>query len=140
MDKTHLLSLSSCQIHIPLTMRLCNSRIPKECLVCYQTSQRNLVIINMLYTCSVTIFTGSCGGAHKQLIKSVTRCGVPVGARRRHANEDGVRMERRTMGVPWGAACCAKPHSRRRGWCSRCRCRGRGVQRVNRAVGNVNLS
>ena len=60
MDKTHplayhndrlvlLLLLSSCQIHIPLTMRLCNSRIPEECLVCYQTSQRNWVIIKMLY-------------------------------------------------------------------------------------------
>jgi hypothetical protein len=30
-------------------MRSCNSRIPKEYLVCYQTSQRNWVIINMLY-------------------------------------------------------------------------------------------
>src|SRR3990170_8994916 len=38
-----------CQIHIPLTMRSCNSRIPEECLVCYQTSQRNWVIIEMLY-------------------------------------------------------------------------------------------
>ena len=41
--------LSSCQIHIPSTMRLCNSRIPEEYLVCYQTSQHNWVIINMLY-------------------------------------------------------------------------------------------
>ena len=60
MDKTHLLAqhndrsvllllLSSCQIHIPSTMRLCNSRIPEECLVCYQTSQCNRVIINMIY-------------------------------------------------------------------------------------------
>ena len=60
MDKTHplaynndhsvlLLLLSSCQIHIPSTMRLCNSRIPEEYLVCYQTSQRNWVIIKMLY-------------------------------------------------------------------------------------------
>ena len=60
MDKTHplaqhndrsvlLLLLSSCQIHIPSTMRLCNSRIQEECLVCYQTSQRNWVIIKMLY-------------------------------------------------------------------------------------------
>src|SRR3989337_3942041 len=60
MDKTHLLAyhndrsvllllLSSCQIHIPSTMRLCNSRIPEEYLVCYQTSQRNSVIIKMLY-------------------------------------------------------------------------------------------
>ena len=28
---------------------ICNSRIPEECLVCYQTSQCNWVIINMLY-------------------------------------------------------------------------------------------
>ena len=60
MDKTHplaqhndhlvlLLLLSSWLIHIPLTMRLCNSRIPEEHLVCYQTSQRNWVTIKMLY-------------------------------------------------------------------------------------------
>ena len=60
MDKTHplayhidrlvlLLLLSSCQIHIPSTMRLCNSQILEECLVCYQTSQHNWVIINMIY-------------------------------------------------------------------------------------------
>src|SRR5215216_796588 len=60
MDMTHplalhfnrsvlLLLLSSCQIHIPSTMRLCNSRIPEECLVCYQTSQCNWVIIKMFY-------------------------------------------------------------------------------------------
>ena len=36
-------------MHIPLTMRLCNSRIPEEYLVCYQTSQHNYVIIKMLY-------------------------------------------------------------------------------------------
>ena len=48
MDKT---CLSSWLIHIPLTMRLCNSRIPEEHLVCYQTSQYNWVIIKMLYTC-----------------------------------------------------------------------------------------
>ena len=36
-------------MHIPSTMRLCNSRIPEEYLVCYQTSQRNWVIIKMLY-------------------------------------------------------------------------------------------
>ena len=63
MDKTHslaehydrsvlLLLLSSCQIHISSTMILCNSRIPEECLVCYQTSQRNWVIIKMLYSIS----------------------------------------------------------------------------------------
>ena len=44
-----LLLLSSWLIHVPMTMRLCNSRIPKEHLVCYQTSQRNWVIIKMLY-------------------------------------------------------------------------------------------
>src|SRR5215216_2891759 len=60
MDMTHplalhfnrsvlLLLLSSCQLHVPPTMRLCNSQIPKECLVCYRTSQCNWVIIKMLY-------------------------------------------------------------------------------------------
>ena len=34
-----------------MTTRLCNSRIPEEHLVCYQTSQRNWVIIKMLYRC-----------------------------------------------------------------------------------------
>ena len=42
---------SSCQIHIPSTMRLCNSRIPEEYLVCYQRSQHNWVIIKVLYWC-----------------------------------------------------------------------------------------
>ena len=62
MDNTHplawhydrlvlLILLSSCLIHITLTMRLCNSRITEEHLVCYQTSQRNQVIIKMLYRC-----------------------------------------------------------------------------------------
>ena len=46
-----LLLLSSWLIHVPLTMRLCNSQIPEEHLVCYQTSQRNWVIIKMLYRC-----------------------------------------------------------------------------------------
>ena len=46
-----LLLLSSWLIHIPLTMRLCNSRISEEHLVCYQTSQRNWVVIKMLYRC-----------------------------------------------------------------------------------------
>ena len=32
-------------------MRLCNFRIPKEYLVCYQTSQHNWVIIKVLYRC-----------------------------------------------------------------------------------------
>src|SRR3954467_9929496 len=34
-----------------MTMRLCNSRLPSEHFVCYQTSQRNLVIIKVLYRC-----------------------------------------------------------------------------------------
>ena len=34
-----------------MTMRLCNSRIPEEHFVCYQTSQRNWVIIKELYRC-----------------------------------------------------------------------------------------
>ena len=46
-----LLLLSSRLIHVPLTMRLCNSRITEEHLVCYQMSQHNWVIINMLYRC-----------------------------------------------------------------------------------------
>ena len=44
-----LLLLSWWQIHIPSTMRLCNSRIPEEYLVCYQMSQHNWVIIKTLY-------------------------------------------------------------------------------------------
>ena len=46
-----LLLLSSWLIHVPQTMRLCNSRIPEECFVCHQTSQRKWVIIKMLYRC-----------------------------------------------------------------------------------------
>ena len=46
-----LLLLSSWLIHVPKTMRLCNSQIPEEYLVCYQTSQCNWVIIKMLYRC-----------------------------------------------------------------------------------------
>ena len=46
-----LLLLSSWLIHVPMTMRLCNSRIPEEHLVCYQTAQRNWVIIKMIYMC-----------------------------------------------------------------------------------------
>ena len=44
-----LLLLSSWLIHVPMTMRLCNSRLPEEHFVCYQTSQRNWVIIKVLY-------------------------------------------------------------------------------------------
>ena len=46
-----LLLLSSWLIHVPVTMRLCNSRLPEEHLGCYQTSQRNWVIIKVLYRC-----------------------------------------------------------------------------------------
>ena len=46
-----LLLLSSWLINVPKTMRLCNSRIPEEHFVCYQTSQRNWVIIKVLYRC-----------------------------------------------------------------------------------------
>ena len=46
-----LLLLSSCLIHVPMTMRLCNSQLPEEHFVCYQTSQRNWVIIKVLYRC-----------------------------------------------------------------------------------------
>ena len=46
-----LLLLSSWLIHIPMTMRLCNSRLPEEHFVCYQTSQCKWVIIKVLYRC-----------------------------------------------------------------------------------------
>ena len=34
-----------------MTIRLCNSRLLEEHFVCYQTSQRNWVIIKVLYRC-----------------------------------------------------------------------------------------
>ena len=46
-----LLLLSSWLIHVPMTMRSCNSRIPSEHFVYCQTSQRNWVIIKVLYRC-----------------------------------------------------------------------------------------
>ena len=46
-----LLLLSSWLIHVPMTMRLCNSRLPEEHFGYYQTSQRNWVIIKVLYRC-----------------------------------------------------------------------------------------
>ena len=46
-----LLLLSSWLIHVPMTMRLCNSRLPEEHFVCYQMSQRNWVIIKVLCRC-----------------------------------------------------------------------------------------
>ena len=46
-----LLLLSSWLIHVPTTMRLCNSRLPEEHFVCYQTSQHNWVVIKELYRC-----------------------------------------------------------------------------------------
>ena len=36
---------------VPATMRLCNSRLPEEHFVCYQTSQRNWVITKVFYRC-----------------------------------------------------------------------------------------
>ena len=38
-------------MHVPMTLRLCNSRLPEKHFVCYQTSQRNWVIIKVLYRC-----------------------------------------------------------------------------------------
>ena len=46
-----LLLISSWLIHVPMTMRLYSSRLPEEHFVCYQTSQRNWVIIKELYRC-----------------------------------------------------------------------------------------
>ena len=61
-DLTHSVSLALdhlvccyCFLHdlykIPTTMRLCNSCLPEEHFVCYQTSQHNWVIIKVLYRC-----------------------------------------------------------------------------------------
>ena len=61
-DMTHSISLAPdrlvccyCFLHdlykVPTTMRLFNSRLPEEHFVCYQTSQRNWVIIKVLYRC-----------------------------------------------------------------------------------------
>ena len=58
-DPSVSLALWSLQFHcycflhvqVPQTMRLCNSRIPKEHFVYYQTSQRKWVIIKVLYRC-----------------------------------------------------------------------------------------
>ena len=61
-DLTHSVSLALdhsvccyCFLHdlymFPMTMRLCNSRLPEEHFVCYQTSQRNWVIIKEYYRC-----------------------------------------------------------------------------------------
>ena len=36
-------------VHIPLTMRSCNSRIPEKYLMCYQMSLHNWMIIKVLY-------------------------------------------------------------------------------------------
>ena len=59
---THSISLAPdrlvccyCFLHdlykVPATMRLCNSRLPEEHFGCYQTSQRNWVIIKEYYMC-----------------------------------------------------------------------------------------
>ena len=61
-DLTHSVSLALdrlvccyCFLHdlykLPTTMRLWNSRLPEEHFVCYQTSQRNWVIIKEYYRC-----------------------------------------------------------------------------------------
>ena len=39
-------------------MRLCNSRLPEEHFVCYQTSQRHWVIIKELYRCLQSYMLG----------------------------------------------------------------------------------
>ena len=65
-----LLLLSSWLIHVPMTMRLCNSRIPEEHLVCYQTSQRNCVIIKMLCRCLWWCLLGW----HRSRLGFVTPC------------------------------------------------------------------
>ena len=65
-----LLVLSSWLIHVPRTMRLCNSRIPEEHLVCYQTPQRNWVIIKMLYRCLRRYLLGW----HRSRLGFVTPC------------------------------------------------------------------
>ena len=51
-------------------MRLCNSRLPEEHFVCYQTSQRNWVIIKMLYRC----FRRCLLGWHRSRLGFVTPC------------------------------------------------------------------
>ena len=43
-----------------MTMRLCNSHLPEEHFVCYQTSQRNWVIIKVLYRCLQRYMLGWC--------------------------------------------------------------------------------
>ena len=60
-DLTHSVSLALdrlvycyCFLHdlyMFLWLRLCNSRIPEEHFVCYQTSQHNWVTIKVLYRC-----------------------------------------------------------------------------------------
>ena len=53
-----LLLLSSWLIHVPITMRLCNSRLPEEHFGYYQTSQRNWVIIKEYYRCLQWLMLG----------------------------------------------------------------------------------
>ena len=65
-----LLQLSSWLIHVPQNMRLWNSRIPEEHLVCYQTSQRDCVIIKMLYRCLRRCLLGW----HRSRLGFVTPC------------------------------------------------------------------
>ena len=65
-----LLLLSSWLIQVPRTMRLCNSRIPEEHFVCYQTSQHKWVIIKMLYRCLRRCLLGW----HRSRLGFVTPC------------------------------------------------------------------
>ena len=64
-----LLLLSSWLVQVPQTMRLCNSRIPEEHFVCYQTPQRKWVIIKVLYRCLRRCLLGW----HRSTIGFVTR-------------------------------------------------------------------
>ena len=65
-----LLLLSSWLIHVPMTMRLCNSHLPEEHFVCYQTSQRNWVIIKVLCRCVRRCLLGW----HRSRLGVVTPC------------------------------------------------------------------
>ena len=65
-----LLLLSSWLLHVPQTMRLCNSQIPEEHLVCYQMSQCNWVIIKVLYKCLRRCLLGW----HRSRLWFVTLC------------------------------------------------------------------
>ena len=65
-----LLLLSSWLIHVPMTMRWCNSRLSEEHFVCYQTSQHKWVIIKVLYRCLRRCLLGW----HRSRLGFVTPC------------------------------------------------------------------